>query len=110
MACRAGPGRALDAFRPLVQDSDIVASSPYSVVLGSGGDDGGGPQPVAGVKITPEKSDAELGHEIEIAAAVAGGDSKNLNWYVNGVQNGSTSLGTITQNSPVTYSRSYRRA
>jgi len=75
-----------------------------TAMLGCGGDDGGGPQAVTGVQITPVKTDLELGHETEIAVTVTGGDSKTLTWYVNNIENGSAELGTISQNSPVTYS------
>jgi hypothetical protein len=67
------------------------------------GDDGGGPRPVTGVMVTPGKTDIEIGNSTEITAVVQGGESKNLTWYVNDVENGNTVFGTISENSPVTY-------
>jgi hypothetical protein len=80
-----------------------LAIAALAILVGCGNDDGGGPQPVKGVDISPGKASLELGHQTEITAAVQGGESKNLTWYVNGVENGNTTFGTISQNSPVTY-------
>jgi hypothetical protein len=83
----------------------LITVSGLVLLLGCGGDDGGGgPRPVTGVQITPGKTDLELGHTTEITAAVEGGESKDLTWSVNGIENGNEVYGTITQNSPVTYS------
>jgi len=73
------------------------------LIVGCGGDDGGGPNPVTGVDITPDKANLEIGHSTNIAATVSGGDNKDLTWSVNGIVNGNATYGTITQNSPVTY-------
>jgi len=73
------------------------------VVLGCGGDDSGGPNPVTGVDITADKAHLEIGHSTAINATVGGGDNKDLTWSVNGVENGNSQWGTITQNSAATY-------
>jgi parallel beta-helix repeat protein len=57
---------------------------------------------VTGVSITADKTVLEIGHTSEITAVVAG-DNKNLTWYVNDIENGNAVYGTITRNSPVTY-------
>ncbi len=67
-----------------------------------GGDDGG-PNPLSGVDITPNNDQVELAHSTEIAVKVAGGTNKGLDWYVNGIPNGDPVVGSISQNSPVTY-------
>jgi len=83
--------------------STLVAVLCLLFVLGCGGDDGGStPTPVTGVRITADETVLEIGHTSEITATVSG-DNKNLTWYVNGVEDGNTVYGTITQNSPVTY-------
>jgi len=81
----------------------VLSVSCLLFVLGCGGDDGGGPNPVTGVDITPDKANLEIGHSTSIAAKVTGGDNKSLTWTVNGIENGNSTYGTITQNSPVTY-------
>ena len=73
------------------------------LVPGCGGDDDGGPNPVTGVDIAAGKANLEIGHSTEITAEVSGGDNKDLTWSVNGVENGNSEWGTITQNSSVTY-------
>ena len=81
-----------------------LAASCLLLVLGCGSDDdGGGPNPVTGVDIAPDKAALEIGHSTGISATVTGGDNKNLTWFVNGVENGDEIYGTITQNSTVTY-------
>jgi hypothetical protein len=72
------------------------------VVFGCG-EDNGGPQPVSDVDISPDEDQVELGHSTEIVTKVTGGANKGLNWYVNGIPNGNMVVGTISQNSPVTF-------
>jgi hypothetical protein len=81
----------------------ILVLAGLMLIVGCGDDDGGGPTTVTGVEITPSKDQLELGHETEITATVSGGDSKTLTWYVNDIENGNAQWGTVTQNSPVTY-------
>ena len=74
------------------------------LVHGCGGDDGGGaPSSVTGVDISPDEANVEIGHTRDLTVQVSGGDSKTLDWYVNGVPDGNSTWGTISQNSPVTY-------
>ena len=74
------------------------------LIVGCGGDDGGSdPSPVTGVEITPAKAALEIGHSTEITATVSGGSDKSLTWFVNDVENGDETYGTITENSAVTY-------
>jgi len=72
-------------------------------LIGCGGDDGGGPNPVTGVDITTDKANLEVGHSTAVTAMVTGGDDKSLTWFVNDVENGDETYGTITANSAVTY-------
>jgi hypothetical protein len=73
------------------------------MMSGCGDDDGGGPGPVTGVTITPGQANVEIGHHLELEATVSGGDSKALDWYVNGIPEGDAVVGTISLNSPATY-------
>jgi hypothetical protein len=72
-------------------------------VPGCGGDDGGGPEPVTGVEISPNQADMEIGYSLELTVKVAGGSTKKLNWYVNGILDGNATFGTISHVGPVTY-------
>jgi parallel beta-helix repeat protein len=47
--------------------------------------------------------EVEAGYTEELTATVTGGDNKTLTWYVNDIENGNDTYGTISQNSPVTY-------
>jgi hypothetical protein len=71
-------------------------------MLGCGGDDGG-PNPVSDVEIVAGSGQLEIGHMTTITATVTGGESKDLDWYVNGIQDGNSTVGTITHNSLATY-------
>jgi hypothetical protein len=76
------------------------------LILSCSSDDGGGSgaNPATGVEITPGEAEVEIGHSLELSATVQGGDTQEVSWYVNGDLNGNSVYGTITQNSPVTYS------
>jgi len=81
----------------------VAVISAFGFMSGCGSDDGGGPGPVTGVTITPGEADVEIGHPLELEVTVSGGDSKTLEWYVNGILNGNSVVGTVSQGSPVTY-------
>ena len=84
----------------------LVLVSTCLLFGGCGDDDGGGPggpEPVTGVEISADKSEVEIAGTAEITAVVTGGDTQELTWSVNGIDNGNEVYGTITQNSPVTY-------
>jgi hypothetical protein len=66
------------------------------------GDDGG-PTPVTGVSISPESVTLEIAEEQVFTATVSGGDSKNVDWYVNGIPGGNSEVGTIVAAGPATY-------
>jgi hypothetical protein len=71
--------------------------------MGCSSDSGSGPSPVKSVSLDPGEMEVEVGHSAVITPTVTGGENKGLMWYVNGVVDGNTIFGTITHNSPATY-------
>jgi hypothetical protein len=80
----------------------------YSVVMclvlwGCGGDDGGGPNPVTGIDVSPGSATVVTGGSLELSVVVTGGDDDAVDWYVNDIPDGNATVGTVTVNSPATY-------
>jgi len=80
----------------------MCACAASAIIYGCSGEDAG-PNPVTSVGIVPSEIDVDLGHSVELEATVKGGDNRGLTWYVNGIENGNVVYGTITGNSPVTF-------
>jgi hypothetical protein len=74
-----------------------------AVCYGCSSDSGSGPAPEVAVSLDPDAMDVEVGRHATIATEVTGTSNEGLTWYVNGIENGNDVFGTITQNSPATY-------
>jgi len=76
-------------------------------ICGCSSDGGGGSDPGPDLEISVEldlnQMDLEVSNSQELTATVKDAVNNDLTWYVNDIENGSNILGTITQNSPVTY-------
>ena len=83
----------------------IAASALVILVIlaGCGSDNGGGPEPVTSVSLPLESTNVEICATALMAAQVTGGDTKGLDWYVNGTLGGNATVGTISQANPATY-------
>jgi hypothetical protein len=82
----------------------LAVCSGLAPVLGCSGDGGGsGPESVVSVSLDPRAMDVEVGHSAGITHEVTGSSNQGLTWYVNGIENGNDVVGSIAQNSPVTY-------
>lgn len=77
--------------------------APVLLDLGCGDDDDVCTEVVTGVEVTPDAHEVEVAHTLPLQAAVHGGCGDGLRWYVNGVEGGNATLGTVTQTDPVTY-------
>jgi hypothetical protein len=80
----------------------MFALAALSVVLFPGCSDDGGPQPVQMVQLSVDSTGVEICATLDLEAQVVGGESKDVDWYVNGVLGGTSILGTITQTNPAT--------
>jgi hypothetical protein len=80
-----------------------VAASALVILAGCGSDSGGGPKPVTSVALPTDSTGVEICTTLQMTAQVTGGESKDLNWYVNGILGGSSTTGTISQANPATY-------
>ena len=74
-----------------------------AVCCGCGGDGDSGPPPEVTVSLDPDAMDVEVGRSATITTQVTGTSNTGLTWFVNGIENGDDVFGTITQNSPATY-------
>jgi hypothetical protein len=74
-----------------------------ALMLTGCGDDDNGPTPVTGVEVSPASATLEIAETEVLTAAVSGGDSKEIDWYVNGIPGGNSEVGTIAAASPATY-------
>lgn len=72
-------------------------------VLAGCGDDGASPKPVTGLDIAMDSTGAEVSQTVSISATVSGGKSKKIKWYVDDVLGGSSTVGSITQTNPASY-------
>jgi hypothetical protein len=83
----------------------IAASALVILVIqtGCGSDSGGGPEPVTSVSLPLNSTNVEICLTLQLAAQVTGGESKDVNWYVNGTLGGNATVGTISQANPATY-------
>ena len=54
------------------------------------------PPPTVSVTVTPQTGSVLLGRTQQLSATVTGTGNSNVNWSVNGIPGGSSSLGTIT--------------
>lgn len=88
-------------MRTVVLIAALLAFTGTMIFTGCGGDSTS-PKPVTGVSLDPSEMDIEVGHARQITPTI-NGDNKDLTWYVNGILNGDDAVGTITENSPVTY-------
>jgi hypothetical protein len=73
------------------------------LVLGCGGDDGGSPNPVTAVDVSPGAATVVTGKTLELTVVVTGGDDEEVDWYVNDVPGGNSTVGTVTTSSAATY-------
>jgi hypothetical protein len=73
------------------------------LLWGCGDDDGGSPNPVTAVEVSPDTATLVTGRTLELTVAVTGGDDEEVDWYVNDVPNGNSVLGTVTGSSVATY-------
>ena len=73
------------------------------LLLSGCGDDDSGPTPVTGVSISPESMTLDIYDTQVFTATVSGGDSKDIDWYVNDILGGNSEIGTIAAASPATY-------
>lgn len=81
----------------------ICICTALAVCYGCGGDSGSGPAPEVAVSLDPDAMDVEVGRSATIATQVTGTSNTGLTWFVNGIENGNDVFGTVTQNSPATY-------
>jgi hypothetical protein len=90
---------------PMLRNALLLTGLAALVCLGMliGCSDDGGPKPVRFVSLTVDSTGVEICATLEIAAQVAGGESRTLDWYVNGVLGGTSETGTISQVNPATY-------
>jgi hypothetical protein len=80
-----------------------IAAGALVILAGCGSDNGGGPKPVTSVSLPLESTNVEICATALMAAQVTGGDTKALDWYVNGTLGGNATVGTISQANPATY-------
>jgi|GEM_PF-2174151 len=83
--------------------SVLCACAALAVCYGCGGDNGSGPAPEVAVSLDPDAMDVEVGRSATITTQVTGTSNTGLTWFVNGIENGDDVFGTITHNSPATY-------
>jgi hypothetical protein len=65
--------------------------------------DDGGPGPVLSVSLDIDSTGVEIYATRTIEAEVANGQASEVNWYVDGVLGGNSTVGTISQANPATY-------
>ena len=54
------------------------------------------PPPVVSVSVSAASSDVRLGAKDQMTPNVTGSSNQNVSWFVNGVANGNSSIGTIS--------------
>jgi hypothetical protein len=74
-----------------------------ALLLSGCGDDGGSPEPVIGVDIPLDVATLEIAETLDLTANVSGGESKVVDWYVDGILGGNSEVGTVATSSPATY-------
>lgn len=80
----------------------LIFAAVLAVVPGCG-DDGGSPQQIS-VLLSTDSTGVEVCATKAFAAAVANGQASEVAWYVNGTLGGNSTVGTISQGNPATYS------
>jgi hypothetical protein len=81
----------------------LCALTAACIWSGCSGDGGGGFEPIESVEIDPSEAAVEIGYSLSLEATVTGGADKSLDWFVNDIEDGNSVFGTISRNSPVTY-------
>jgi hypothetical protein len=59
--------------------------------------------PDISIDVSPEREEVEVSESASITATVTGGTTGNVMWYVDGIAGGNTTVGTVTQTNPATY-------
>jgi hypothetical protein len=79
----------------------IMATALIMLIAGCGDDNS--PNPVAAVSLDERVLDIETGDTYPFAATVEGGETGELNWYVDEILGGNSVVGTITRGNPAVY-------
>jgi hypothetical protein len=89
----------------MLRNGLLVTALATLLALGmlTGCSDDGGPKPVRSVSLAVDSTGVEICATLEITAQVNGGETKSLDWYVNGVLGGTSEIGTISQANPSVY-------
>jgi hypothetical protein len=74
-----------------------------SCLLFAGCSDDGGPGPALSVSLDVDSTGVEISATRSIEADVANGQASEVNWYVNGILGGNSTVGTISQANPASY-------
>ncbi|HVP56847.1 MAG TPA: DUF1565 domain-containing protein, partial [bacterium] len=61
------------------------------------------PKPVTALELSVDSTACEVCNTVRVTATVHGGDSKAVDWYVNGAFGGQVTTGTVTQTNPTTF-------
>jgi hypothetical protein len=80
----------------------LAALVSIAVLAGCGGDDGG-PGPAISVSLDLDSTGVEICATHSIEADVTNGRASEVDWYVNGILGGNSTVGTISQANPATY-------
>jgi hypothetical protein len=59
--------------------------------------------PDISVDVSPEREEVEVSESVAITATVTGGTTGDVLWYVDGIAGGNSTVGTVTQTNPATY-------
>jgi hypothetical protein len=73
------------------------------LLWGCGDDNGGSPNPVTAVDVSPATATVLTGRTLDLTVVVTGGDDEEVDWYVDNVPNGNSTVGTVTGSSSATY-------
>jgi parallel beta-helix repeat protein len=80
----------------------LVALAALAIVTGCGSDKSS--NPAVSLSLDLDSTAVELCATLEITADVASAEDDAVTWYVNGILGGNTTVGTISQANPATYS------
>lgn len=80
-----------------------LLAAALALALAGGCSQSSSPKTVTGVTLSTRSADVEVCHTVSLTANVHGGESKAVDWFVNGVYGGEATTGTINQTNPAVF-------